>query len=98
MPRGKSYGRRVKWAHLHEIDYRTRVGTQAWKRRNGPGARKLSAWRRLHALGGPVRPHSTVQALARQKGRSPSSTLTTSQMVRLVKKLERRPKIGGVHL
>lgn len=89
--------RKPKWAHLHEIDMRTRVGTPAWRRRNSPGARKLSAWRRLHMLpnGLPqAEKHTPVRAFARSKGKSPSSMLSTPQMVKRVKQLEAQQRPG----
>ena len=41
------------------IDYRTKVGSDAWRSRLTPEAQKLSAWRRLHAL----LPHEKVKEL-----------------------------------
>lgn len=73
-----------KWAHLHEIDRRTKVGTPAWRRNNSPGAKKLSAWRRLHAL----TDHPDVHNRASERGRDPSSTMTTTQMLAEIRRLE----------
>lgn len=39
----------VKWDRTCHIDYRTKVGTDAWTARHPRWqTRKLSAWRRLH--------------------------------------------------
>lgn len=35
---------------LDDIDYRTKVGSDAWKARHNEDERRLSAWRRLHKL------------------------------------------------
>ncbi|MHC4296519.1 MAG: hypothetical protein ACYS7Y_04400 [Planctomycetota bacterium] len=60
-----------------KIDYRTRVGTDAWKKRNSPQARKLSAWRRLHAL----LPHDEVKKIA-------NLDMTWQQLAKIVAKVE----------
>ena len=38
------------WGSLCEIDYRTKVGSDAWYARHVPRLRRLSAWRRMHML------------------------------------------------
>jgi len=43
-----------------DIDYRTRVGSDKWNENNTAKAKKLSAWRRLHAL----LPHDQVKEVA----------------------------------
>jgi hypothetical protein len=39
-----------KWGHLDDIDYRTRVGSDAWKKRHPENIQKLSAFRYLHEI------------------------------------------------
>jgi hypothetical protein len=49
-----------KWGHLDEIDYRTKVGSKAWKERHPENIQKLSAFRFLHEIA----PHEEVRDLA----------------------------------
>jgi len=77
MPRKKCATGRVKWAHLCEIDYRTKVGTPAWKGAHTHKQAKLSAWRRLHMFGG----HATVRAIARARGVGMSSRMHLGTVV-----------------
>ena len=67
----------VRWAHLDEIDGRTRVNSEAWWTNNSVGARRLSAWRNLHRLTN----HAGVSAQGNARGKSPSSNMTTRQMI-----------------
>lgn len=76
-----------KWAHLHEIDKRTRVGSQAWFANNSRGARRLSAWRFLHKL---TNSHSTVHTLGVSIGRDPSSRMTTREMLKQIDRLKEK--------
>ena len=88
MPRMKKCnGRPVRWACISEIDARTHVGTKAWYARNSPNARRLSAWRRMHAVANAS--HLPVSAFGRSVGRKPSSNLTTPQMVAAIRRRER---------
>ena len=81
--------RAVKWAHLDEIDYRTSVGSPAWWSRHHLGARRLSAWRRMHMLGN----HARIRWFARRiLGLAPSSRITTREMVRAIRRFERTGK------
>ena len=78
--------RPVKWAHLHEIDRRTRVGTPTWFRRHTVPQQKLSAYRYLHKLGS----HPIVREQARLRKRNPSSSMTVRQMISASKALKPR--------
>lgn len=49
-----------KWGHLDEIDYRTKVGSKAWKERHTENIQKLSAYRYLHEIA----EHGEVRDLA----------------------------------
>jgi hypothetical protein len=42
----------VRWGHLHQIDYRTKVGSEAWKARHSNNIQHLSAYRRLEEVAG----------------------------------------------
>lgn len=82
--------RRVKLARLSQLDRRTHVGTPAWRaahpRSKGViayGARKLSAWRRLHALA----EHSVVRNAFPKHGPSPTK-IPAEKMANLAKALE----------
>ena len=44
-----------------KIDKRTRVGTEAWKKRHDEPTQQLSAYRRLHML----MPHDEVKKIAK---------------------------------
>lgn len=73
----------VKWAHLCELDRRTRPGTPAWVKAHPRWqARKLSVWRALHA----VRKHSTIRRFARKKGFTLSSGMQIREMLKLWQK------------
>ncbi len=37
-------------AKVNDIDMRTKVGTKAWDKNHDEETKRLSAWRRLHAL------------------------------------------------
>lgn len=78
--------RPVKWAHLSEIDKRTRVGTAAWHARHTDPQKKLSAYRYLHKLGD----HTQVRLQARQRRRNPSSSMTVRQMLNAVASMKTR--------
>jgi len=73
--------RKPKWSALSAIDRRTRVGTPAWFKAHTAGARRLSAWRRLHML----RPHASIRIAARKLGRKPSSRLHTREMLSVIR-------------
>lgn len=85
MPRLKRSSRKVRWAHLSEIDRRYHVGTPGWYKWHNSRQRKLSAWRYLHRLA----PHSTVSAHGAYRGRSPSSNMTLPQMLSTARSLKR---------
>jgi len=73
----KTYGRKTakrRWGSLDEIDYRIKVGSQAWKalpRR----IRQLTAWRRMHMLPGGEHAHMPVRMFGTRAGVRPSSNL-----------------------
>ena len=67
-----------------EIDYRTNVGTQAWKRNHVPRIRKLSALRRAHQLG----PHAQVKAEMTAMGFQRAVDMRPKQLVKLVERME----------
>jgi hypothetical protein len=62
--------RQVRWGHLHEIDYRTKVGTEAWKKYHAYRLRHLSAYRRLHELVGHRVARKFVNSTIREKLRA----------------------------
>ena len=72
----KRHSKDVRWGHLHEIDYRTKVDSKAWHDRHALRLKHLSAWRRLHDLA----PHETISKLA---SRSPSSDITLQEKIGL---------------
>ena len=72
----------VKWSHLCEIDARTKVGTEAWWRLNGSGARRVDAIRALHDVAGD---HDSAQALVQEH--TNHSTLKNAQTRTLVRVL-----------
>jgi hypothetical protein len=72
----KRHSKQVRWGHLREIDYRTRVGTPAWHQRHPLRIKHLSSWRNLHRLA----PHETVSALASRK---PSSDIPLREKIGL---------------
>lgn len=80
-PRGRVFG------HLKEIDYRTHVGTEAWKRRHPPRIRKLSALRRAHMLEEHPEFKQQLQALGLDLARD----ATPAQLVKIVRDLEASP-------
>ena len=47
-------------ANTDDIDYRTKVGSKAWDKNHDEHTKRLSAWRRLHAL----LPHDEVKRIA----------------------------------
>ena len=49
-----------KWGSIDDIDYRTKVGSDAWHARHSEPIQHLSAFRRLNE----VAPHSEVRHLA----------------------------------
>ena len=53
-------GKETRWGSLDEIDYRCRVGSEAWKKRHPRRIQHLSAYRRLHDLAD----HEQVRELA----------------------------------
>lgn len=59
------------------IDYRTKVGSDAWNARHTEAQKKQSAWRRLHAL----MPHEEVKKVA-------SYDMPVAELVAAVKKAE----------
>lgn len=63
---------------IEKIDYRTRVGSEAWMARNDAKAKKLSAWRRLHAL----LPHDEVKDVA-------NLDMTWQQLAKIVRIVEK---------
>ncbi|MHC4121736.1 MAG: hypothetical protein ACYSWO_30055 [Planctomycetota bacterium] len=66
------------------IDYRTKVGTEAWNNRHTEQQKKLSAWRRLHAL----LSHEEVKKVANYE-------MTSTELASIVKEVEaKRPKLG----
>ena len=70
--------REVRWGHLHELDYRTNVGTTAWFRRHPEQRlRKLSAWRYLHTFG----THARVAREGHRRGYTPSSDMRLIDML-----------------
>jgi hypothetical protein len=69
--------REVRWAHLHEIDHRTRVGSTAWFMNNSPNAQMLSAWRNLHR----TYTHEEIHGIGTSYGHAQSSDMTLSQMI-----------------
>lgn len=71
--------RPVKWGHLSQINYKTKVGSEAWYASH-PSAkvRKLSAYRYLHLI---APGHAPVRTRARLLRRNPSSRLTTAEML-----------------
>lgn len=75
------YERPVRWGHLYEIDYRTKVDSPAWHARHPTRIKHLSSWRYLHLLAD----HETVSTLAT---RSPSSDLPLQGKIALGKLLE----------
>ena len=77
----KRHSKEVRWGHLHEIDYRTRVGSKAWFDRHPLRIKHLSSWRNLHRLA----PHATVSTMA---SRSPSSNITLREKLELAQVLE----------
>ncbi len=79
---------RVKWAHLCEIDARTKLGTEAWYRLNEPGARRVDAIRALHAVAGDHDgAHDAVTALTKHPSIMNAQTRT---IVRVVRQVERQ--------
>jgi len=67
-----------------EIDYRTKVGSDAWRSRLTPDAQKLSAWRRLHAL----LPHAKVKAIANLE-------MSGKALAKVAERIEAKQKGGG---
>lgn len=70
--------RPVRWAHLDEIDYRTRPGSTAWFMRHSVGAQHLSAFRALHAV---HEGHDGVHDYAVEQGRESAGDLSLAQML-----------------
>lgn len=95
MPRFRpTSDRPVRWARLAEIDYRCKVGTPAWVARHPRWqTRKLSAWRRLHAVAGDVKPHDKVRKKARSEGVAPSSDWPLRRMVTLCKQADKTGRL-----
>lgn len=69
-------------ANLDNIDKRTKVGSEAWKKHNKE-TQQLSAWRRLHAL----LPHEDVTQLAKP-------TDPPEKLAALATEIERQLKQG----
>ena len=80
--------RKVRWAHLSELDRSKNVGSPEWRKVHTPKQRRLTAWRYLHTL----RAHSTVSKYGREKGKAPSSNMTTPQMISLAKQFSKRKR------
>lgn len=78
--------RKVRWGHVHEIDYRTRVGSVAWKARHSRRLQHLSAWRFLHVQ----RAHKGVAREGHKRGYRPSSDMPVSQKLDASKTFEQR--------
>ena len=68
-------------ARINDIDYRTKVGSEAWKNNHTKSTQQLSAWRRLHAL----LPHEDVVKLA-QPGDSPAKMAAIAAEVERIQK------------
>ncbi len=64
-------------AKVENIDHRTHVGSDAWKERHDTETKRLSAWRRLHAL----LPHDEVVKVAKP-------TDTPTELTAVVKAIE----------
>ncbi len=70
-------------ASTDDIDKRTKVGSEAWKKKHDKETQQLSAWRRLHAL----LPHEDVTQLAKP-------TDPPEKLAALAKEVERQLKQG----
>ena len=66
-------------ASTDDIDKRTKVGSEAWKKNHDRETQQLSAWRRLHAL----LPHEDVKQLAKP-------TDSPEKLAALAKEIERQ--------
>ena len=67
------------------IDYRTRIGSSAWRQQTRK-ARRLSLWRRAHMFGG----HGPVSAHAKSLGHSSSKQLKMRQLRKFIAQKEGR--------
>ena len=68
-------------ATLDDIDRRTKVGTKAWDKNHDEKTKRLSAWRRLHAL----LPHDEVKKRAQPNQSS-------AVLAEIVKKVEQEQR------
>lgn len=68
-------------ASIDDFDRRTKVGTQAWDKNHDEATKRLSAWRRLHAL----LPHEEVVKLAQP-------TNSSARLAEVVKEVEAKQK------
>ena len=66
-------------ASTDDIDKRTRVGTEPWKKRHDESTQQLSAYRRLHML----LPHDEVEKIAKPDD-------PPEKLARLVKEAEKK--------
>lgn len=63
---------------MNDIDYRCKVGTIAWHKRHNEETKRLSAWRRLHAL----LPHAEVKKVA-------NADMSSAEMLTVIEKIEK---------
>ena len=70
--------RPVRWAHLDEIDYRTRPGSTAWFMNHSTGAQHLSAFRAMHVA---HQTHENVHQVAVEMGHSSAGDMPLFDML-----------------
>ena len=86
LKRARAGARRARRAHRARIiDYRTRIGSAAWKKQPRK-ARRLSLWRRAHMFGG----HGPVSAHAKSLGLGSSKSLSMGQLRKFISQQEGR--------
>ena len=76
----------------YEIDYRTKVGTDAWNGAHPPRIKKLSALRRSHM----IREHHIVKAELGKRGYERAVEVPPAEWVDIVQTFEARDQARGI--
>lgn len=84
MRRARAAAQKSRRGHRAKIiDYRTRIGSQAWRQQTRK-ARRLSLWRRAHMFGG----HGPVSSHAKSLGLSSSKQMRMRQLRKFITQKE----------
>lgn len=84
LRQARAAAKKTRQAHRAKIiDYRTRIGSSAWRQQTRK-ARRLSLWRRAHMFGG----HTPVSSHAKSLGLSSSKQMKMRQLRKFIAQKE----------